>query len=414
MAVFSQNQVQQLYVARAYKSGALVPSDTLGTIRAHSDSAKTHLYFQHVGAGGIVRSDLIGLDKIMNATVTPSAKMAYSYKKSLLTVDPNVGLVVGQDYQVRLEFRNFIGMSDEDQYLKEGIARVATGMTLDQFYTVLYNSLVMNMKRDITALCNVSLYQVAASTVLPTNTGVTVTAKALTTAGNSIKFAIASISAGAAAVTTVTANGITTITASLTTAAHTIADLKSLITGDTTANSLIIVTGTDATSVALDATATALTGGGNQGIYLEEALQPWHLGTFPVSIIHFSIIPLQVTIDQTTKETSTWGIVADVTPTTTAQNGKNIADLEYFCMGNRGDDYRMVKFPYVIPTTYLVDPTAKYDVLNVHYYSTSSNEGVSRAEKDITVVAADDGSHTLMNSIVTAVNATSGLSIATL
>lgn len=55
-------------------------------------------------------------------------------------------------------------------------------------------------------------------------------------------------------------------------------------------------------------------------------------------------------------------------------------------MGERGDIYRNMGFPNVIPTTYLVDPTLEYNVVDIHYAYTGGNEEVQKSEKDITVV----------------------------
>lgn len=67
-------------------------------------------------------------------------------------------------------------------------------------------------------------------------------------------------------------------------------------------------------------------------------------------------------------------------------NGYDIADLEYFLLGERGDRYRNVGWPYVIPTDYQVDPTKEYDVLTIHYSYVGPNESVQQSEKDITFV----------------------------
>ena len=69
-----------------------------------------------------------------------------------------------------------------------------------------------------------------------------------------------------------------------------------------------------------------------------------------------------------------WGVATQVTPTRTVGDGHNMADLEYFCMGARGDIYRGMGYPNIIHTTYLADPTAVYDTLDIHYYYTGSNE----------------------------------------
>lgn len=138
------------------------------------------------------------------------------------------------------------------------------------------------------------------------------------------------------------------------------------------------------------------------GIILEEAIQSWELGTMPQEYIKFDVQPMEITYNG---DDYIWGKVEKATPAHYVDNGHNIADLEYFCMGARGDHYRMMGYPNIIKTTYLVDPTAKYDTLDIHYALTDSNEGVQKSEKDITLVCVDDGSHTAMKALITAVNA---------
>ena len=88
-------------------------------------------------------------------------------------------------------------------------------------------------------------------------------------------------------------------------------------------------------------------------------------------------------------------------------------------MGERGDIYRGVAFPHNIPTTYLVDPTIKYNVIDIHYAYVGNNEGVQKSEKTITLVvpkvgATNSVSNVLANSIITAINDATGLTIAAL
>ena len=131
----------------------------------------------------------------------------------------------------------------------------------------------------------------------------------------------------------------------------------------------------------------------------------------PQAFIPFTPQFLTITVDG---EDRLWGVATVVTPTNTVPDGHLIADLEYFCMGARGDIYRGMGYPNTIKTTYLVDPSAVYDVLDIHYFYTGSNESVQKSEKTITLVAVDDGSHTAMNALIGAINTASGLTIATL
>lgn len=412
MAVFSINQVRQLYVVKAVKANTAALA-TAGDIVPKADTDKTTLYFQSMSPAGIVASDKIDLKNVLYAKAISSEALAHKLVRYSVTLDANVSAtpVAGQNYILRLAFRQYIGLSEEDQYFKYGEVIARSGMTAEQFYQDMVASLKANMSKDTSKLVNVFLDGVKAKAVLADNAGTTVTAKTLGTVGNSIKFGINSVSATAAAVNVTTASGVTTITASLTAAAKTIGDLAALIAADAEASALVEVTGTPATTVVVEESAVALTGGSTTGIIIEEAEQPWVLGMMSQAFIPFT--PQFLTIEVDGQE-RLWGTATVVTPTKTVPDGHLIADLEYFCMGARGDIYRGMGYPNTIKTTYLVDPSAVYDVLDIHYFYTGSNESVQKSEKTITLVAVDDGSHTVMNALIGAINIASGLAIATL
>lgn len=408
--VISINQVRQLYVAKALKANTAA-LETVGDIVPKADTAKTTLYFQSMSPAGIVASDKIDIKNVLYAKATPSEALAHKLVRYSITLDANVSAtpVAGQNYILRLAFRQYIGLSEEDQYFKYGEVIARSGMTAEQFYQEMVASLKANMSKD--KLVNVSLDGVKAKAVLVNNSGITVTAKTLGTVGNSIKFVINNVAATKAAVDVTTASGVTTITASLTNAAKTISDLAALIAADAKASALVTVTGVPGTVVVVENPAVTLTGGSTTGIIIEEAEQDWVLGTMPQAFIPFTPQFLTITVDG---EDRLWGVATVVTPTNTVPDGHLIADLEYFCMGARGDIYRGMGYPNTIKTTYLVDPTQKYDVLDIHYFYTGSNESVQKSEKTITLVAVDYGSHTAMNALIDAINTASGLTIATL
>jgi len=152
------------------------------------------------------------------------------------------------------------------------------------------------------------------------------------------------------------------------------------------------------------------------GLYIEEKPQEWALGTKKARRIMFDVFCSTI---YTGGEDLVWGEVTDVTPakadavvgTNAVGNGQQIADLEWFCMGERGDQYRNVGWPNVIPTKYLVDPTKQYNVLELHYAFTDTGVNSYRTEKEITIVS--DSAEEL-NKFITDFNTATGLQIATL
>ena len=343
MATFSTNQARQLYVANALKSPNVIATDAAGSIAVKSDTAKPHLYFEYMGAGGMTRSDLIDIKNILYAKATDADDLAYDLAKYKLTLDTTVNggePVVAQDYILRIAFRNYPGLSEEDQYFKYGMVHAVTGMTASDFYKTLALSLVKNFSREEQGL--LKFY--------------------LETGG---------------------------------TDAGTVAGTPTEVTKDTKESSL---TGT------------------YTGIVIEEAPQDWILGVMEQTPVNFTIQP-DLIIDN--GDERIWGVVKKVASTNSIPDGHKIADLEYFCMGERGDIYRMVGFPYVIRTKYLVDPDIKYNVIDIHYAYVGSNESVQKSEKDITIVvpkigANNKASNALANSIISAINTATGLTIKTL
>jgi len=336
MATFSTNQVRQLYVVEALKTSNVIATAAAGSIAVKADTAKTHLYFEYMGAGGMTRSDLIDIKNILYAKATDADDLAHDLAKYKLTLDASVNggtPVAGQDYILRIAFRNYIGLSEEDQYFKYGMVHAVAGMTASDFYKTLALSLVKNFSREEEGL---------------------------------LKFY--------------------------------------LETGDT-------VAGTP-TEVTKDTKESALTGT-YTGIVIEEAPQEWILGVMEQAPVNFTLQPDTITANG---DERIWGVVKQVTSTSSIPNGHKIADLEYFCMGERGDVYRMVGFPHVIRTKYLVNPDNKYNVIDIHYAYVGPNESVQKSEKDITIVVPKIGannqtSNKLANEIITAINTATGLSI---
>lgn len=326
MATFSVNQVRQLYVATALKTPHVLASDAAGSIAVKNDTVKSHLYFEYKGADNLMRSDLIDTKNILYAKATDATAMAHDLKSVTIALDSNVNggaPVAGQDYILRIAFKQYVGMSDEDQYFKYGMVHAYAGMDASEFYKVLAISLAKNFSREVVPLIKIEIKTASATTK------VTPTTKA--------------------------------------------ADLTGTYTG-------VVVT---------------------------EVEQPWRLGVMAQTPVYFTVQSVPVTVNGDERY---WATLTEST-SGSISNGKTIADLEYFCMGERGDMYRQVGWPNNIPTTYLVDPAKAYYVFDIHYAYVGSNESVQKSEKTITIVCADKAE---LNKVIAAFNTATGLSVATL
>ena len=397
MAVFSSNSVRQLFVANTSGTGGS------GQYSGAAKTVDNELYLKFTNAlGQAVISPRIPISKIKSTS--SKAYAAKVLRSDTIAVNT---AVVGQTYNIRIVFRNWGSGSAENQYFKyTGTYKCKTGDTVATIMNSLKDLAVKNFAREAVPLLTFGLAGTAASATMATNVGVTATAKNIGTAGNAITLAIASVSAGAAAVT-VTGNA---ISVSLTTAAKTIADLKAAIVASPEANALITITGTDATAVSAETTSVALTGGTTTGITITEVAQPWVVGKQQGRSLnyYFQFVPIT---DSTGAENVAWGTVTSVAKAYAGQGTYHLAaDQEYFYLGERGDKYRNVGFPYTFDTTYLVDQTKLYDTIDITYSSVDSGAvGVENDLRVITVLCANGTSSAIAKLIASDVNTATGL-----
>ena len=178
---------------------------------------------------------------------------------------------------------------------------------------------------------------------------------------------------------------------------------KNISKDTTTLVDIYLYDGSTSTKVEASTKKSSLTGT-YTAIRFVEAVQPWNLGTMPQAVIPFEVQPVNVTVDG---DQRIWGKVESYDPQVSLPEGQLIADLEYFCMGERGDQYRNMGWPNVIPTKYLVDPSKKYDVLNIHYFYTGDGISVQKSEKDIQIVVPRPGEtdYTNINALIKAIKA---------
>lgn len=327
--VFSTNQFRHLYVATA--KGTVSENSAAGTIDVKTDANGTHIYFPYMGKGGQVRSDLIKIDNILHAKATNASSMAKELSSFVITLDSNVNsgkAIVGQTYILKIAYKQFVGMSDEDTYYEYGEAYADSDSASE-----LYKKLAINLAKNTAKQGLVSI-------------------KIIDHPDDSDEF------------TPVTAN----------------TKIESL---------------TDTYT----------------GILIDTLEQDWVLGTKPLTFVNITasdIMGVPVTLQG---NEVLWATVEETSPSATINNGKTIADLEYFCMGERGDIYRNMGWPNSIPTSYMVNPTQAYHTFDIHYAFVGDNENPQKSEKDITIVCASTDT---LNSIITAFNTATSLNVSTL
>lgn len=319
--VSSLNQVRHLYVANALvtENKQLLNKGDL-RIGTTSNTFQKEIYFQVKGYDTVLKSDYIPVKSIVYAKAIKAKDMEIHMKKVVVTLknDVNGGNpIAGQDYILRINLRQFYGMSDQDQYFKDAAVRATKNMQPEAFYKAMEESLNLCFSREVGANKESNPYLTFSSSAA--------------------------------------------------------------------------------------------------GLVIEEKEQSWNLGTESLERVYFDVVPTTV---YDGVNDLTWG-KADVqlSENNKVGNGKNIADLEYFLLGERGDQYRKIGFPNDIETKGLVDPTKNYDVFEIHYSFSDTGVNSYKTEKDLTIAvpaSAETEDYTLINQIIGAFNTATGLTVATL
>lgn len=119
-------------------------------------------------------------------------------------------------------------------------------------------------------------------------------------------------------------------------------------------------------------------------IIIDEVEQPWRRGVAQVEPVNFNTTCGTILMDG---DDVIWGIVEKKTGKE-IQNGKQIADMEWFYHGTRGDIYREATYPDNFDFKPLVDETKAYSTLDIHFAYVGPGVEVAKSERTITVVCA--------------------------
>ena len=330
--IFTSNQVNHVLVATALKTsnGKVVKSDAVGTISVQKD-AEGNMYFMHRGKGGLTRSDL--MTHIMDVRYTPAPKMSRKMNAAYVTLNSNAVdgssyAFAGQDYLLRLEFQNPIGMSPDHKYWKFGIVHATTSMSASAFYLAMAKSLAVNMSRDAVKLVKISV----------------------------------TYGSHHASTTEITA--------------------ASDITDSSTFNQTY-------TGIKIEEVAQEWQLGIKQNkpitfVIMESSVtNASHNEVYWADVVYSNGKKITGGLEVSESTESTYLPSGDA-----VVNSKLAAELEYFAMGERADLYRGMGWPDYRPTEYIVDPTNAYgyDMINIHYAYVGSNHAVQMSEKDLTIL----------------------------
>lgn len=129
------------------------------------------------------------------------------------------------------------------------------------------------------------------------------------------------------------------------------------------------------------------------GITIDEVEQPWRRGVAQVEPVNFNTTCGTVLVDG---NDVIWGTVAKKEGTS-INNGKQIADMEWFYHGTRGDIYREATYPDNFDFKPRVDETKAYHTLDIHFAYVGSGVEAAKSERTITVVCTDEAELNKLN-----------------
>ena len=137
-------------------------------------------------------------------------------------------------------------------------------------------------------------------------------------------------------------------------------------------------------------------------IIIDEVEQPWRRGVAQVEPVNFNTTCGTILMDG---DDVIWGTVEKETGDE-IQNGKQIADMEWFYHGTRGDIYREATYPDNFDFKPLVDETKAYSTLDIHFAYVGPGVEVAKSERTITVVCADAAE---LTKLITALKTATGV-----
>lgn len=137
-------------------------------------------------------------------------------------------------------------------------------------------------------------------------------------------------------------------------------------------------------------------------IIIDEVEQPWRRGVAQVEPVNFNTTCGTVLVDG---NDVIWGTV-EKEEGDPINNGKQIADMEWFYHGTRGDIYREATYPDNFDFKPLVDETKAYSTLDIHFAYVGPGVEVAKSERTITVVCVDA---TELNKLITAIKTATGV-----
>ena len=171
--MFTEKQVRQFYVATSTAADVIAPIQADSTHKATDLSGKSagacqlvinpdgdaaYMLYKGPSEDGLQRSDIMKRCNIISVNLTDAADMKHKMKKYEVALDSSVSStpIVGQDYILNVEVKNYIALGDDSTFRKFGAAH-AFNTTASNLYRDLALSLAKNFANLGTPLISVAL-----------------------------------------------------------------------------------------------------------------------------------------------------------------------------------------------------------------------------------------------------------------
>lgn len=356
----TNNQVRHMYVANG-EIAADINGGNKGAIavKDFTDGGRKQVYLQYRSGndGDVLRSDIIDVQNITQFTLVKASRDLRPLRQVALSFsDDTHDPIQGETYGFNLTFRQFLSRSDIDEYNRNASVIAYQGMEQSDVLLLLAFTIKASLYKDAWNLVDVYL----------------------STTGNAADVALKD------------------------------ADL-SLLVGTVGVNDAVVQLKTKYK-------------GNYKAIIFKEKIQPFEQGVHEDKPVFFDVRPGVVM--RNSFEYS-WGLVKPIEVADEANyviyngtneyddglpnathlpNGRKVASLEWATTAMRGDTDKDFNWPMNIKTNYEVNPNAQYDMIDIHFYKTLSQDSVQKSEKQLTIAVPANNT-----AIVTALETATGL-----
>ena len=163
MAIFSENQSRQLYVVNSVVTGntEVTNQSAAGAVKIMetADGKEFFLNVKGASADGLQRTDLVNKCNIMDIRATAADDMLHTMMKKKVSLKQTVNggnPIIGEDYVLNVEIKNYIAIGTDSTKGKFAAARAFSGVASD-LYKALAINLAKNFSREAVPMVKITL-----------------------------------------------------------------------------------------------------------------------------------------------------------------------------------------------------------------------------------------------------------------